>query len=50
MEDILSGLNEEVEKQGKIFAEHSKRAIGDVSSFFTAVRVQIVTYCIIIRF
>lgn len=40
MDGIISGLNEEIEKQGMIFAEQSKLAVGDVSSFIKAVRIE----------
>lgn len=38
MEGIFAGVNEEVERRGKLFVEQSKDAIGDISSFFVAVR------------
>lgn len=39
MEGIINELNKEIEMQGNMFAEQSKLAMGDVSSFFSAVRI-----------
>lgn len=38
MDEIITDVNKKIEKEGKKFADQSKEAIGDVSSFFSAVR------------
>jgi len=38
MEQILSQINEEIDKKGRLFAAQSREAMGDVSSFVSAVR------------